>query len=116
MPKEETSLTPLKYIDVSWSTHTDLDVMEEKRVEDYWNVDMNRSLSDSWTGFTKILELKEMHPKGHRWSRERLTKVQTTTGPDHVWPEAWTKIGKLLRREKNKNGQTRTQDSIMLDE
>ena len=50
------------------------------------------------------------------WSGERLSKVQTTPGPDHVLPEAWTKIGKLLRREKNKNGQMRTQDSIMLDE
>ena len=34
--------TPLKYI-----TRTDLDVMHEKRVDDYWNVDSNRSLSDS---------------------------------------------------------------------
>ena len=28
------------------------------------------------------------------WSGERLTKVQTTTRPDHVWPEVGTKIGK----------------------
>ena len=28
------------------------------------------------------------------WSGERLTKIQTTTRPDHVWPEIWTKIGK----------------------
>ena len=41
---------PLKYIDVSRTTHTDLDVMQEKRVDDNWNVDLNRSLSDSWKG------------------------------------------------------------------
>ena len=62
--KNKHALTPLKYIDVSWSRHIDLDVMQEKRIEDYWNVDMNRSLSDSLTRFTKILELKEMHPIG----------------------------------------------------
>ena len=28
--------------------------MQEKRVDDYWNVDSNRSLSDSWKGFTKF--------------------------------------------------------------
>ena len=39
------------YIDVTRSTYTDLDVMQEKRVDDYWNVDSNRSLSDSWKGF-----------------------------------------------------------------
>ena len=34
-----------------------------------------------------------------RW--ERLTKVQTTTRPNHVWPEVWLKIGKAAQnREK----------------
>ena len=32
--KEETFLTPLKYSDVTRSTHTDLDVMQEKRIDD----------------------------------------------------------------------------------
>ena len=43
VPKEETFPFPLKYIDVTGSTYTDLDVMQEKRVDDYWNVDSNRS-------------------------------------------------------------------------
>ena len=50
VPKEETFPIPLKYIDVTRSTHTDLDVLQEKRIDDYWNVDSNRSLSDSWKG------------------------------------------------------------------
>ena len=41
MPKEETFPVPLKYIDVTRSTYTDLDVMQEKLVDDYWNVDSN---------------------------------------------------------------------------
>ena len=32
---------------------------------------------------------------------ERVTKIQTTTRPDYVWPEVWTKIGKAAQnREK----------------
>ena len=35
------------------------------------------------------------------WSGERLTKVQTTTRPNHVWPELRTKNGKAAQnREK----------------
>ena len=48
VPKEETFPIPLKYIDVARSTHTDLDVMQEKRIDENRNVDANRNLSDSW--------------------------------------------------------------------
>ena len=41
VPKEETFPIPLIYIDVTRSTHTDLDVMQEKSVDDYRNVDSN---------------------------------------------------------------------------
>ena len=35
------------------------------------------------------------------WSGERLTKVQTTTRLDHVWPEVWINLSKAAeRREK----------------
>ena len=59
VPKEETFSIPLKYIDVTGSTRTDLDVLQETRVDDYGNVDANRNLSDSWNGFTKFTLLKE---------------------------------------------------------
>ena len=41
VPKEETFHIPLKYIDVTRSTHTDLDVMQEKRIDEFSNVDSN---------------------------------------------------------------------------
>ena len=67
---------PLKHIDVTRATHTNLDVLQEKG--DHWNVDSNRSVSDSWKGFTKFTLLKEKLPN-----------------------EVWTKIGKATReREK----------------
>ena len=53
MPKEE-SFFPLKYIDVTRNTHRSLDVLVEKHVDDYWNVDGDRELSDTWTDFTRF--------------------------------------------------------------
>ena len=74
VPKEESFPIPLKNVDVIRSTHTDLDVAQEKRIDDYWHVDGNRNLSDSWTGFTRFTLLNKTPPKGKMWSRRRLTK------------------------------------------
>ena len=61
-PREESFLIPLKYIDVSRTTHTNLDVKLEKRIDDYWNIDGSRDLSDPWTGFTQFTPLGEKLP------------------------------------------------------
>ena len=54
MPQEETFHIPTKYIDVTRTTLTSLDVMLEKQIEDYWNVDGERELSDAWNRLHKI--------------------------------------------------------------
>ena len=41
------------------ATSTTLDMMLERRIEDYWNIEGNRDLSDSWTGFTRFTMLDE---------------------------------------------------------
>ena len=58
-PREESFPIPLKYIDVSRTTHTNLDVKQEKRIDDYWNIDGSRDLSDPWTSFTPFTLLDE---------------------------------------------------------
>ena len=88
-PKEESFPIPLKYIDVSRTSHTNLDVMQESRIDDYWNIDGSRDLSVSWTGFTQLTLLSETPPDGHMWSGERLTKRQATSRPDLLWPQLW---------------------------
>ena len=35
------------YIDVTRTTHTNLDVKQESRIDDYWSIDGSRDLSDS---------------------------------------------------------------------
>ena len=63
-PREESFPIPLKYIDVSRTTHTNLDVTQESRIDDHWNIDGSRDLSDSWTGFTQFTLLSEKPPEG----------------------------------------------------
>ena len=102
-PREESFPIPLKYIDVSRTTHTNLDVKQERRIDDYWNIDGSRDLSDSWTCFTQFTLLEEKPPDGYMWSGERLTRKQQTSRPDHLWPELWEKMGKhakLKERQK----------------
>ena len=102
-PREESFPFPLKYIDVSRTTRTNLDVMQERRIDDSWNIDGSRDLSDSWTDLTQFTLLQEKPPDGKMWSGERLTRRQLTFRPDHLWPELWIKMGrnaKLKERHK----------------
>ena len=69
-PREESFPILLKYIDVSRTTHTNLDVMQESRIDFYWNIDGSRDLSDSWTGFTQFTLSSEKLPDGYVWSWE----------------------------------------------
>ena len=45
---------PLKNTDVSRTTHTNLDVKQEKRIDDYWSIDGSRDLFEPWTGVTQF--------------------------------------------------------------
>ena len=102
-PREESFPIPLKYTDVSGTTHTNLDVKQEKRIDDYWNIDGSRDLSDPWTGFTQFTPLEEKAPDGYMWSGDRLTRKQLTSRPDHLWPELWKSMGKHAKlKEKQK--------------
>ena len=102
-PREESFPVPLKYIDVSRITHTNLDVKQEKRIDDDWNIDGSRNLSDPWTGFNQFTLLEEKPPDGYMWSGGRLTRKQLTSRPDHLWPELWKSMGKHAKlKEKQK--------------
>ena len=82
MPKEETFPIPLKYTYVKRSTDTDLDVMQEKLVDDWWSVDSHRSLSDSWQGFTKFIYRKRKILEdmcGFKWDWQKFKRL-----PDQI--------------------------------
>ena len=50
-------------------------------------MDGEKELSDAWTGFTRFVLLKEKPPEGLSCSGERLTRKQSTSRPDNVWPD-----------------------------
>ena len=99
MPKEETFPIPMKYIDVNRTIHTSLDVLLEKQIEDHWNVDGERELSDAWTGFTRFILLNGRPPEGYTWSGRRLTRKQTTSRPDDVWPDMWKYMSDAAKKK-----------------
>ena len=70
MPKEECFPIPLKHIDVTRTTHTSQEKMLEKHIDDYWNVDGERELSDAWAGFKRFILLNERPLDGYTWSGE----------------------------------------------
>ena len=103
VPREDSFPVPLKYIDVSRTTRTNLDVMQERRIDDYWNIDGSRDLSDPWTGFTQFALLEEKPPDGYMWCGGRLTKRQATSRPYHLWPELWRGLARNAKlKEKHK--------------
>ena len=102
-PREESFPIPLKYIDLSRNALTNLDVKQERRIDDYWNIDGSRDLSDPLTGFTQFTVLEGKPPDGYMWSGERLTRKHLTSRQYHLWPELWEKMGKnakLKERQK----------------
>ena len=102
-PRYESFPVPLKYIDETRTTHTNLDVKQEKSIDDDWNIDGSRDLSDLWTGFTQFTLLDEKAPDGYMCSWVRLTRKQLTSRPDHLWPELWKSMGKHAKlKEKQK--------------
>ena len=57
---------------VSKTAHTNLDVKQQKRIDDFWNIDGSRDLSDPWTGFTQFTLLDEKAPDGCTWSGGKI--------------------------------------------
>ena len=88
-PREESFLIPPKYIDVSRTTHANLDVKQEKRIDDYWNIDGSRDLSDPWTGF--------IYSIGRKSSR----RIHV------VWEKISEKTGYIQARALEVNGKAR---------
>ena len=93
-----------------------LDVMMEKHVGDYWNVDGERELSDAWTGFTRFILLNERPPDGCTWSGGRHTRKKEQ-------PLVLTMCGQICglicviqqKRKQHKDGLSRNQNSTMPD-
>ena len=87
--REESFPIPLKYIDISRTTHTNFDVKQEQRIDDYWNIDGSRDLSDPWTGF------HTMYSIGRKTSR-RKNVVQEETNEKTAYIQARSFMARTL--------------------
>ena len=68
VPRKESFPISPKYIDVTRRTNLTLDVLLERRIDDFWNTTGGTSPLEPWTGFTKFTLLKEKPPDGYTWS------------------------------------------------
>ena len=104
------SLILLKYIDVTQVYNYIFGCNAGENIVDYWNVDGGRELSDTWTGFTRFTVLDEEPSDGFSWSGRRLTRKQTTSRPDTLWPVIWKdRSDASKRKEKQKVGYRKTE-------
>ena len=100
VPTERTFPIPLKYLDVTRSTFTDLDIAQEIEF-----MIVGTSMETKNFGFVDRFHEVYSIQRGtsqriHLIRAVRLTKNQTTSRPDHMCPEAWTRIGKAAQRKE----------------
>ena len=115
MPREESFPIPSKYVDVTRTTKTSLDVLLEKHIEDCWNVDGEKALSDAWTGFTRFILLNERHLTDNkvRWQTNEETNDLKTRQCMARCVERMCLMQR--KREQSNNGLSRNQSSTMPD-
>ena len=90
-PREESFLIPLKYIDVSRTTHTNFDVKQEKRIDDYWNIDGPSRLVWSLDSFHTIYSI---------WKKNLPTDI---CGPGRDWRESSLHPGQIIYGQNSGN-------------
>ena len=69
---------------------------QDRRIDDYWNIDGSRDLSDSWTGFTQFTLLEEKPPDGYMWSGE----TDKTAGNVQARPFMARALDKIVKKCK----------------
>ena len=92
----------MNYIDVQRQTKTSIDGLHEATINDYWNTDGNKSLSEPWIGVTRFELLHRNSPEGHVWGQGRLTKTQVCTRTGHICREEWSTAKSAQREAMNK--------------
>ena len=76
---------PLKYIDVTRMTHTNLDLLRESRVDDHWNVDVDRNVE------VHIIKLKIL---------QKIFTVKGTTRLHQLWPDISSDMSNAVQKKE----------------
>ena len=76
-PKESSFSMSLNYFDIVSQTKTILDTLEGSRIDDPWNIDGNRVLSDSWSRSSIFRVLNKRPLRGDSSVHVRLTNISS---------------------------------------
>ena len=82
-------------------TQTSVNNISEHTDSDIWTAANGVNISEKWTGTTRFQILRTRLPEGLRRVNGRPTKIQKTTRPDSIWPEAWTRLSQNQRDKRN---------------
>ena len=78
--------------------------MQENRIDDYWNTEGTRDLSDFLGQFSQKFTLsKEKSPDRYIRCGGRLTKRQVTSRSDHLLSEIWRSTSKNSKTKEKHN-------------
>ena len=111
-PREESFPIPLKYIDVSRTTHPNLDVKKRSALMIIGTLMAFETCQIRGQVSHNLLSWKKKLPMDICGPGERLTRKQLTSRPDHLWPELWKSMGK---NAKLKEKQKWSEEKIHLD-
>ena len=95
---------PLEFVDITRTTHTNLDSKKEDVLRDLWSSaegaykgNPECSLSQDWTGFTRFFLRREEAPEGYVWAGSELIEKKETTRPSIIDTKEWSRASKPKR-------------------
>ncbi len=89
---------PMNCVDVEHRTITSLENHDEQDIRDFADgiIACRRELSEPWAGETRYHKLWKC-PEGLNMIDGRMTSIQSTSRPPHVWPEVLQSVSKKQR-------------------
>ena len=100
VPRKESYPIPLSNVDFIRSPYADLEIAQENRIYDCWDVEKNRNLSESWTGFQKNYVIERNSFERALPTREEIHENLNDIMYRSKWRDALTRIGKAAQRRK----------------
>ena len=89
----------------------DIDVVRNKNkldnlqrsIDDLWNSDGERTLSESWSGASRFRILNKSPFQGDSWVAGGLTKKQVTSRPEMIRPGVVSSLSKCAQQKQSSN-------------
>ena len=113
VPREESFPIPPRYIDVTRATSATLDVLLERRIDDYWIIEGDRDLSDAWTGFPRFTILNAKPSRRVYMVREAADKKANNIQARSLVARNMEKCQTQLNEKKSRSGLSNNRSSTM---